>query len=46
MSSTTFEDRYETGLCFADGVVENIAEYRSKKVEAMKLVVGCGTQGV
>jgi hypothetical protein len=42
MNSTTFEFecRYETGLCFTDRAVENIAECRSKKVEAMNLVVG------
>ena len=39
MSRTTFECRYEPGLYFADQAVENIAEYRSKKLDAMNLVV-------
>jgi len=39
MSRTTFDCRYETGLYFADSAVENIAEYRSKKLDAMNLVV-------
>lgn len=39
MSRTTFDCRYETGLYFADRAVENIAEYRSKKLDAMNLVV-------